>query len=29
MTTKKEKMGYLLPDNVVQAKTLTDADAAK
>ncbi len=29
MTTKKEKMGHLLPDDVVQAKTLTDADAAK
>ncbi|MEJ7592265.1 MAG: GTP cyclohydrolase II [Planctomycetaceae bacterium] len=27
MTTKKEKMGHLLPDDVVQAKTLTDADA--
>jgi 3,4-dihydroxy 2-butanone 4-phosphate synthase/GTP cyclohydrolase II len=27
MTTKKEKMGHLLPDDVVTAKTLTDADA--
>ena len=29
MTTKREKMGHLLPDEVVQARTPTDADAAK
>ena len=29
MTTKKEKMGHVLPDSVVQLKSSIDADAAK
>ncbi len=29
MTTKKEKMGHVLPDSVVQLKSPVDADAAK